>query len=62
MGTFKELLEKQDVLILHGALGTELEALGYDISGKLWSASICWRNQVSSKTSMKPILRLGRIW
>ena len=38
MGTFKELLEKQDVLILHGALGTELEALGYDISGKLWSA------------------------
>ena len=38
MGTFKELLEKQDVLILHGALGTELEALGYDVSGKLWSA------------------------
>ena len=38
MGTFKELLETQDVLILHGALGTELEALGYDISGKLWSA------------------------
>ena len=25
-------------MILHGALGTELEALGYDISGKLWSA------------------------
>lgn len=38
MGTFKELLENQNVLILHGALGTELEALGYDISGKLWSA------------------------
>ena len=38
MGTFKGLLENQDVLILHGALGTELEALGYDISGKLWSA------------------------
>lgn len=38
MGTFKVLLENQDVLILHGALGTELEALGYDISGKLWSA------------------------
>ena len=38
MGTFKGLLENQDALILHGALGTELEALGYDISGKLWSA------------------------
>lgn len=38
MGKFKDLLERYDVLILHGALGTELEALGYDISGKLWSA------------------------
>jgi len=38
MGRFKELLEKQDYLILHGALGTELEYQGYDVSGKLWSA------------------------
>jgi len=38
MGRFKELLEKQDYLILHGALGTELECQGYDVSGKLWSA------------------------
>ncbi|OUM62712.1 hypothetical protein PIROE2DRAFT_69463 [Piromyces sp. E2] len=39
MGHFKELLEKQDYLILHGALGTELESQGYDVSGKLWSAN-----------------------
>ncbi|WP_242258985.1 homocysteine S-methyltransferase [Streptococcus thoraltensis] len=38
MGQFKELLSQQRAVILHGALGTELEARGYDISGELWSA------------------------
>ena len=38
MGKFKDLLEKQEIIILDGALGTELERLGYDVSGKLWSA------------------------
>ena len=38
MATFKDYLENNSLLILHGALGTEMEALGYDISGKLWSA------------------------
>lgn len=38
MGKFKDLLEKQEIIILDGALGTELESRGYDVSGKLWSA------------------------
>lgn len=38
MAIFKDYLENKSPLILHGALGTEMEALGYDISGKLWSA------------------------
>lgn len=38
MGAFKELLGNNQTLILDGALGTEMEVLGYDISGKLWSA------------------------
>ena len=38
MGHFKTLLEQEEYLILHGALGTELEFLGHDVSGKLWSA------------------------
>ncbi|HFI0704309.1 TPA: homocysteine S-methyltransferase [Streptococcus suis] len=38
MGRFKELLDNQEFVILHGALGTELEFRGYDVSGKLWSA------------------------
>ena len=38
MGKFKALLDKQEIIILDGALGTELESRGYDVSGKLWSA------------------------
>ncbi|MDO4813753.1 MAG: homocysteine S-methyltransferase [Gemella sp.] len=38
MTSFKDLLQSKKALILHGALGTELEYKGYDISGKLWSA------------------------
>lgn len=38
MGKFKDLLENQAYIILDGALGTELEKRGYDVSGKLWSA------------------------
>ena len=35
MGKLKELLESTDYLILDGALGTELENRGHDVSGKL---------------------------
>ena len=38
MGRLKELLAQKQILVLHGPLGTELEAMGYDVSGKLWSA------------------------
>lgn len=38
MGKLNELLNKQETIILDGALGTEMEYQGYDISGELWSA------------------------
>lgn len=38
MGKFKDLLDKREIIFLDGALGTELESRGYDVSGKLWSA------------------------
>lgn len=38
MGRLKELLAQKQILVLHGPLGTKLEAMGYDVSGKLWSA------------------------
>lgn len=44
MGAFKDLLEKQDIIILDGALGTELERQGYDVSGQLWSAKYLLEN------------------
>ncbi|WP_192871461.1 homocysteine S-methyltransferase family protein, partial [Streptococcus suis] len=44
MGRFKELLEQKEYIILHGALGTELEFRGYDVSGKLWSAKYLLEN------------------
>lgn len=40
MGRLKDLLESQPVLILDGALGTELESRGYPVSGSLWSAQV----------------------
>lgn len=44
MGAFKDLLEKQEIIILDGALGTELERRGYDVSGRLWSAKYLLEN------------------
>ncbi|KXT76684.1 homocysteine S-methyltransferase [Streptococcus sp. DD12] len=38
MNRFESVLKEGRPLILHGALGTELEARGYDVSGSLWSA------------------------
>lgn len=38
MGKLQEALKNHPVLILDGALGTELEYQGHDVSGKLWSA------------------------
>ena len=49
MAIFKDYLENKSPLILHGALGTEMESLGYDISGKLW------KSQKLFKKSTKPM-------
>ncbi len=38
MNRFELLLKEGYPLILHGALGTELESRGHDVSGRLWSA------------------------
>ncbi|AHJ12483.1 homocysteine S-methyltransferase [Sulfurospirillum multivorans DSM 12446] len=38
MNPIEKILEKQKVLIIDGAFGTELERKGYDINDSLWSA------------------------
>ncbi len=59
MGKFKELLASQNQLILHGALGTELESRGYDVSGNLWSAKYLIENPQAIKDIHKDYLLAG---
>ena len=53
MAIFKDYLENKSPLILHGALGTEMESLGYDISGKLWSAKYLLEKRVKTAPAME---------
>lgn len=59
MGRFKTLLEQEDYLILHGALGTELEFLGHDVSGKLWSAKYLLEDPDLIRSVHETYLRAG---
>ena len=61
MGKFKDLLGKNEYVILDGALGTELENRGYDVSGKLWSAKYLLENpKVISKPLYCCLIRFAR--
>lgn len=40
LGEFQELLRKRGTLVIDGALATELESRGYDLSHPLWSAKV----------------------
>lgn len=59
MGRFKELLSTQEYIILHGALGTELEFRGHDVSGKLWSAKYLLENPRLIRDIHKDYIRAG---
>lgn len=59
MGKFKEILASNDYIILDGALGTELENRGYDVSGKLWSAKYLLENPKVTQDLHEDYLRAG---
>ncbi|WP_270992756.1 homocysteine S-methyltransferase [Streptococcus agalactiae] len=59
MGRFKELLESKKALILHGALGTELESRGCDVSGKLWSDKYLIEDPAAIQTIHEDYIRAG---
>ena len=40
MNTFEQLLERDDPVILDGGLATQLESMGHNIDGELWSAKL----------------------
>ena len=61
MGAFKDLLEKQDIIILDGALGTELERQGYDVSGRLWSAKYLLENPQIIQDLHEDYVRAGSV-
>lgn len=44
MNCIDEILEKQKILIVDGALGTELERKGYELKDSLWSAKFLMHN------------------
>lgn len=46
---FLDIIKEKGHLVLDGALGTELERLGYDISDKLWSAKMLIENPEALK-------------
>lgn len=59
MGRFKDLLTTEQVIVLHGALGTELESRGLDVSGHLWSAKYLIANPQAIKDIHKDYLLAG---
>ena len=59
MSAFKDLLSTNDMIILDGALGTELEKRGYDVSGKLWSAKYLIENPQVIQDLHETYLRAG---
>ncbi|MFX3678123.1 homocysteine S-methyltransferase family protein, partial [Streptococcus suis] len=50
-----------EYLILHGALGTEFEFRGYDVSGKLWSAKYLFENPQYINDIHKDYIRAGAV-
>ncbi|MEX2784850.1 homocysteine S-methyltransferase [Streptococcus sp. H49] len=59
MALFKDLLAENDYLILDGALGTELEKRGFDVTGKLWSAKYLLENPKAIQDLHELYLRTG---
>ena len=59
MNNFKNLLAKKDMVVLDGALATQLEAMGLDISGKLWSAKHIAQNPSAIKQIHRNYLSAG---
>lgn len=44
MNAFRQLLEREGPIVLDGGLATQLESMGFDISGELWSAALLSSN------------------
>ena len=59
MNLFKEILQKQNVIILDGALGTEIQKRGFDVNDSLWSAKFLSKNPAVIKEIHTDYLNAG---
>ncbi len=59
MGRIEELLESKSILVLDGAMGTELEKRGFDVNDPLWSAKFLKENPDAIKAIHKDYLEAG---
>lgn len=59
MGKLKDLLDQKAILILDGALGTELERRGFDVSGQLWSAKYLLKQPEIIQNIHKEYIKAG---
>ncbi|WP_218027764.1 homocysteine S-methyltransferase [Halobacillus faecis] len=59
MDPVKQILEQNSVMILDGALATELEAYGYDLDDPLWSAKVLLENPEAIKEVHKEYFKMG---
>ncbi|MBX0359385.1 homocysteine S-methyltransferase [Halobacillus sp. Nhm2S1] len=59
MDPVKQILEQNSVMILDGALATELEAYGCDLDDPLWSAKVLLENPEAIKEVHKEYFKAG---
>jgi homocysteine S-methyltransferase len=59
MNLFKQILQKQNVIILDGALGTEIQKRGFDVNDSLWSAKFLSKNPAVIKEIHTDYLNAG---
>ncbi|WP_331774836.1 homocysteine S-methyltransferase [Sulfurospirillum sp. 1612] len=59
MNKMEAILEKQKIMILDGATGTELERRGYDVKDTLWSAKFLMENPKAIEMIHKDYLQAG---
>jgi homocysteine S-methyltransferase len=59
MDKFTQVLEREGPVILDGGLATELEAMGHDIGGALWSAALLASNPEAIAAAHRAYLDAG---
>ena len=59
MNLLKTLLEKQKIIVLDGASGTELQRKGYDVNDELWAAMFLISNPKAIKEVHEDYLQAG---